>query len=204
MILCVDRSKIDVEPYVQRKVDLEDIMLNCTKYFNDTTEALKHGYVPLDFSTSVRTVHSNLVLQHDVDEGEVRYYTNLSSIPEHVHKGYDLIMFLSSLALMFRVDYKAGFDELMVKNSQFHPIGIYNPDPDVFNPIVYSYVVLKDDCVEEFSKYLKDNSRLVPIQSIKNPTEDRFVVDSNIKALIDTLILIKPKEENEDEQHNND
>ena len=188
MILCVDIKALKTSNEVQKDVNLEDLLANHTEYYTNTEEALKDNFVPLDFCVSVRSMYSNLVLQNDKDE-EKRYYTNLTSIQPFVHNGYDLIMFLASLGLMYSVEYKLGFDKLMTEHSQFSPIGLYNPDPTVINPIIYSHIILSDKGAKELPHYLKDGARFVPI-SVMNENNK-----GNIKALLDTIIEVKEKKD---------
>lgn len=189
MILCIDTKALKTSPEVQREVNLEDLINNHTKYYDDMESALKDNYAPLDFSVSVRTMYSNLVLQIDKEE-EKRYYTNLTNVQPFVHKGYDLIMYLTSIGLMHSVDYQIGFDDLMMKHSQFAPIGVYNPDPLILNPIIYSHVIISDEGAKELPKYLKSDRSMVHISDISSK--------NNIKALLNTIIEVK--EEVKDEQ----
>lgn len=190
MILCVDVKALKSSPDIQKDVNLEDLINNHTKYYYTVEEALKDNYVPLDFSVSVRSIYSNLVLEITKGE-EKRYYTNLTNVQPFVHKGYDLIMYLTSIGLMHSIDYKLGFDELMMKHSQFVPMGIYNPDTLLLNPIIYSHVIISDEGIIELPKYLKTDRQLVHISEVREK--------GNIPALLRTLIELK--EENKDEQH---
>lgn len=188
MILCVDTKALKTAPDVQKDVDLEDILNNHTEYFNSMKEALEDGYVPLDFSVTIRSLYDNSVVEIDKGE-EKRYYTNLTDVQPFMHKGYDLIMYLTSIGLMHNVDYKLGFDELMVKHSQFVPMGLYNPEPTVINPIIYSHVLMSDEGMKDLTKYLKGDRKVVPISDIKEK--------GNIPALLKELIIVKEEETNE-------
>lgn len=192
MILCVNTKALKQSAEVQRDVDLEDLLNNHTKYFDSAEEALESKYVPLDFSVTVRTIYSNLVLQTDKEDKKL-YYVNLTNIQPFMHKGYDLIMYLTSIGIMYNVDYQLGFDDLMVNHSQFQPIGLYNPDPLLLNPIIYSHVIISDDGAKELPKFLKDGVELVPISEIKE--------FGNIPTLLRTLVAVK--EEDKDESSNN-
>ena len=192
MILCIDIKALKQSPDVQRDVDLEDLLNNHTKYFDTVEEAMNDQYIPLDFSVSVRSIYSNLVLEEDRGV-QRRYYTNLTNVQPFIHKGYDLIMYLTSIGLMHNINYDLGFDELMTKHSQFVPIGLYNPDTMLLNPIIYSHVILSDEGAEELSKYLKEDRQLVPISEISDY--------GNVPALLRTLIEVK--EESKDEPSNN-
>ena len=191
MILCVDTTALKTSPDVQKDVNLEDLLNNHTKYYDTVVDAFKDKYTPLDFSVSVRSIYSNLVLQIDKGVEQKRYYTNLTNIQPFMHKGYDLVMYLTSIGLMHSIDYKLGFDELMAKHSQFCPIGLYNPDSAIINPIIYSHVIMSDEGIEQLRQYLKGDSSLVHISDMKSK--------GNIIALLDTLIEVK-KEESENEQ----
>lgn len=196
MILCVDTKALKTSAEVQTNVKLEDIINNHTKYYDSVEEALKDNYVPLDFSVSIRTLYSNLVVEIDAktEDGNDKkmYYTNMSQVQQFIHKGYDLIMYLTSIGVMMNVNYSLGFDEVMLEHSQFVPIGLYNPDPTVINPIIYSHILISDVGAKEFDKYLKKGRRFLPISDMKK--------EGNLYALLDTLIITK--EEDIDEKHN--
>lgn len=195
MILCIDSTALKTSPDVQKDVNLGDLMTNHTKYYETVEEALKDKFVPLDFSVTVRSMYSNLVLMTTKESGN-RFYTNLSQIERFVHKGYDLVMYLTSIGMMYNIDYKFGFDDLMMKHSQFQPIGIYNPNPSVVNPIVYSHIILSDEGAELLPNFLKGDRKLVPISTMKEFSE------GNIQALLDTIIEVK--EDKSDEQCDHD
>ena len=196
MILRVDTKALKTSAEVQTNVKLEDIINNHTKYYDSVEEALKDNYVPLDFSVSIRTLYSNLVVEIDAktEDGNDKkmYYTNMSQVQQFIHKGYDLIMYLTSIGVMMNVNYSLGFDEVMLEHSQFVPIGLYNPDPTIINPIIYSHILISDVGAKEFDKYLKKGRRFLPISDMKK--------EGNLYALLDTLIVTK--EENINEKHN--
>lgn len=196
MILCIDTKTLKTSPEVQRDVNLEDLILNHTKYYDSVEDALKDKYVPLDFSVTVRSMYSNLVLQ--IDKGEQkRYYINLTNVQPFVHNGYDLIMYLTSIGLMHSVEYKLGFDELMVNHSQFQPIGLYNPDSSVTNPIIYTHVILSDEGAEQLPQYLKSDRELVHINDMNEFKK------GNITALLDTIIEVKEEMKDESRSDHN-
>ena len=190
MILCVDIKALKTSEKVQKDIDLEDLLVNHIKYFDNDEEALKEAYVPLDFSVTIRSMYSNKVVQIDAGE-EKRYYINLTQTQEFIHKGYDLVMYLTSIGVMHIIDYAGGFDDLMMKHSQFSPIGIYNPDSAVINPIVYTHIIMSDEGMEELSKYLKCDRSIVGICTINEHKQ------GNLPALLETLIEVKESAENE-------
>ena len=193
MILCVDTKHLKTSDSVQKDLNLEELLKDHTKYFDTVEEALEENYVPLDVSTAIRSMYSNLVVERDTADGK-KYYVNLTNIDKFVHKGYDLLMYLTSIGVMHCVDYKMGFDDMMLQHSQFCPIGIYNPDPSLINPIIIVHIVLSDEGAESLRDYLKGNVKLVPISSIHH--------ENNIRALLDEIIEVKEKIEDEHNDNN--
>ena len=186
-MLCINMKSLKTSAEVQKDIDIEDLLTNHTKYFNNEKEALCSGFVPLDFSTSIRSMYSNLVVQRNI-EGKHKYYVNITDIQPFPHKGCDLMFYLNSINVMSSVNYKMGFDEFMCKHSQFMLVGLYNPDPSLINPIVYSHIVISDEGMKELPQYLKEDREIVSIKDI-----DR---EGNIPAMLDTLILVKERKEN--------
>lgn len=193
LCMYVDKNVLKESNEVQRDIDLEDILLNHTQFYDDKDVALKDGFVPINFSTTVRTVFSNRVVgTKDSNNSKPRYYINLGNVEMFPHKGLDLVMYLTSVALFSIVEYKKGFDDLMM-HSEFQSIGIYNPDPTMVNPIIYSHVYIDDSWEKEFEKYMNTRSAWYDISEVKK----HFPL--NLKALIDTLLIVNKKEDNEDE-----
>lgn len=194
MILCIDTKSMKCAYEVQKNIKLEELLTKHTKYFDSVEEAVKENHVPLDFAVSVRTVYTNKVMQ--IDRGDAcLYYTNLSEIQKFIHKGIDLIMYLASIGLLHSVDYRFGFDECMSKYSTFQCIGLYNPDPDVLNPIVYSHIIISDEGAEELQTFFKEEVSFVPIESIKR--------QGNVPALLDEFIILNEEDEENAEHDNN-
>ena len=182
MILCVDSTSIKEDMKVQSKVKIEDILLNHTKYYDSEEEAVKDKYVPLDFCTSVRSIYSNEVLQIKEKSG-FKYYVNYTNVDRFIHKGLDLVMYLSALGLLQCINYTRAFDELMVKSSTIQPVGLYNPNSGFINPIIYSHVLIEDSGVEVFKTFLKEGCEFVPISDMNS--------EGNITALLDKLLIVK-------------
>lgn len=183
MILCIDTQVLKVSSEVSRVANLEDIFLNHTMYCDENE--IPSGYKPLDFYTSMRSMFSNLVVEIDKGE-EVNYYVSQSNIQQCIHRGYNLIMYLTSLSMMESVNYGDGFDELMFKHTHFSLIGLYYDG--VNNPIIYSHIIFSDEGAEELRSYLKKDRKLVHIKDIKS--------QGNIKALLDTFIEVKEENKN--------
>lgn len=190
MILCVDTTVLAMKREVQKDVDLVDLLNNHTQYFETKEQALEEGYVPLDFSVSLRSMYTNKVLQRQTESG-VRYYVNMSQVERFIHKGEDLIMYLSSLGLLQCLDYKAGFDELMFQHTQIQIQGLYNPDPAMINPIIYSHVIISDVGVKQLENYLKEGVSIVDIKTMKEHSE------GNIPAMLETIIEVKEEQKDE-------
>lgn len=154
MILCVDIEQLKMLISVQKDVDIDKLLREHTKYFDSEEKALEENFAPLNFVVTVRTAYSNKVLQCTEKEKDIkRYYKALGVTDPLPHKGYDLVMYLTSIGIMHCVDYKLGFDEVMMK-SQFMPIGVINTFP-IANPIIYSQVILEDSTLEGFNSFLK-------------------------------------------------
>ena len=183
MILCIKKNSLPMKFDIIKDIKLGDILVNDTKYFDSVEEARKENYVPLDFAVTVRSAYTNKVLEISVESAK-RYYTNLTNIDVLPHKGYDLVMYLASIGLMHHINYSPTFDDIMLK-SQFDVIGVINHDPEVFNPIVYSQIILEDSTTDEFSMYLKEGRRLVPISEMKER--------GNLVAILDNIIEVKEK-----------
>ena len=194
MILCIDTKSMKCAYEVQKNIKLEELLTKHTKYFDSVEEAIKENYVPLDFAVSVRTVYTNKVMQIE-KEDSCFYYTNLSEIQKFVHKGIDLIMYLASIGLLHSIDYRFGFDECMSKYSTFQCIGLYNPDPDVLNPIIYSHIIISDDGAEELQSFFKEGVSFVPITDMKK--------QGNVPALLDEFVLLEKKEGEENAEYDN-
>lgn len=180
MILCIDIKDLKQSQDIQKDIDLSGLLTHHTKYYYSEEEARKDNYVPLNFCISVRSVYTNLVLQIDKGE-EKRYYNNLKCSQPTIHSGYDLIMYLASIAVMDNIENKSEFDDFMCRHSQFTPIGFYNPEPTLVDPIVYSHIIISDDGVKEFPRFLKSDRRMVSIDEMKNNCE------GNIKPLLDSI-----------------
>lgn len=188
MILCIDTTALKEDPErVQKDLNLTEIMKDHTKYFDSVEEAYKANYAPLDFSVSVRSIYTNLVLEHEESDHKL-YYRNMTNTPEVIHKGYDLIMYMTSIGIMHDVDYKYGFDELMTKHTQFQCVGLFNPKSALINPIIYSHIIISDEGAEALKQFLKTGRKLVPISEMQK--------DGNLIPMLDTLIEVK--EENKD------
>ena len=190
MILCVDLKALRVDPiHVQKDTKIEEILKDHTKYYDTTEEAYADSYAPIDFSVCVRSMYDNTVLQIETD-GKVLYYQNMTNTPPMPHKGYDLVMYMTSIGVLHFIDYKDGFDDVMMKHSQFQCIGIYNPNPDIINPIVVSHVIMSDEGMKDLEKFFKKGVKAVSIKDMQ--------VIGNLKPILDTLVIVK--EEKKDEQ----
>lgn len=192
MILCVDAKALKTSKEVQKAVNLEEIINDHTKYYESVEEALKDNFVPLDFCVSIRSMYDNSVVQTTKEDGVKIPYTNVTNIQPLPHKGYDLIMFVASTCVLSNINYKDGFDELMFKHSQFVPMGLYNIDPRVLNPVIYTHIIMSDEGMKELAQYLKEGREIVNISDLQK--------EGSLYAFLNTLVEVK--EVKEDEQHN--
>lgn len=193
-MLCVEIKAMKTSPEVQKDLNLEDLLLKHTKQYATVGEALNDHYVPLDFAVTLRSIYSNKVMQ--IDEDGAKYYTNVVEVPQYVHKGYDLIMYLASIGVMTNIDYVKEFDEVMMRYSQYQCIGLYNPTPEMINPIIYSHIYIADEGVGEIEKFFKAGRKFVSISEAKQNCE------GCIPAFIHTLIEAKESEENAKHDNN--
>ena len=182
MIACLKKDLLKQNIRVQKNVKLDKV-LESLKYFDTREEAYKEDYVPVCFVTAVRTTYSNLVVEHEVDHLGQKNYVSLNLSQVLPHKGYDLMMFMSSLAVAKIIDCTKQENHKLMFNSQFMPIGIYNPDPGICDPVIYCHVIISDDNSESLSKSLLPGNRLVPIT--------RMTTEGNLRPLLNEIILVK-------------
>ena len=181
MIACVDTNLLNKSKEIQKDINVEKI-ISSIKYFESKEVALKDGFVPLCFATTVRTNYSNLVVQHN-HKGFNKYYVTLHITDPIPHKGYDLVMFMSSVAISKLMDCTQQNTQKLMFNSQFIPLGLYNPDPSICDPILYSQVVVHDDMRNELEYALLEGNTLVPICNIDTL--------GNFTKLVDEIIIVK-------------
>lgn len=187
-MLCIDNKAIKSSLTIQKDIDLDSLLRKSTDYFCSREEAYEKGYSPLTFATSIRSIYSNLVLRKEVSEEEVLYYTVLGNVQPYIHKGADLIMYLTSLSVVSCFNYTPAFDLLMAK-STFSLMGFYNPEPLCIDPIVYSHVILSDNIIEDISYMLKPEYSFVPISEIGS------IPTNCMTALTDTLINVRKEKD---------
>lgn len=189
LVLCVKKSDMEMSVDLQ-KDNLVDVLTGA-KYFEE--KEIPEDYVPLDFAITIRSTYTNkVVLCTHSDSNSERCFFNLTKIPYVIHKGFDLVMFISSIAVMKMCDQtKAPLVANVMMKSKFDIIGLLNLDPEVFNPIVYSHVILEDDTVEVFESLLAEGFRIVPISDL--PEHENF------RAFKESLILCKNEGGTKDE-----
>lgn len=188
-MLCVDLSALKTDrEHVQRAVNLADIIDTHTRPFPTTEEAASANYAPLSMCISVRSMYDNTVVATDLGHKTV-YYTNMTNIGDFPHRGEDLIMYVSSLAVLKQCEFSVALEEVMTRHSQFQPIGLFNPDPGLIDPMIYSHVILSDEGMKLLEPCLKPGLSVVPIIDIKP--------EGNLKPLLDTLIIVKEESPHE-------
>lgn len=187
-ILCIKKSLLKKSPYLQKEDDtIKEVIESFT--FIEESE-IPEDYVPLDVAITIRSAYTNrVVLCTHSDSNEERCFLNLTKIPQVPQKGYDLLMFISSIAVMKMCDQSRAREvgEVMM-HSKYDFMGILNLEPDLINPILYSHVILEDTTVEAFEPLLAEGFRLIPIADIPE--------HGNFKAMKESLIICK-EEENE-------
>ena len=192
--LCVEKKAIEVSGKIQKNINLTDILLNHTEYFDDNSAEVCSGeYVPLSVCISVRSLYTNKAIKRVTRKGLTRYYVNITELAPVKHKGYDWLMYYASIAFSRMVNINSELNNIMAKYSQFQPIGLYNPDPNVLNPMIYCHIIIKDDGIYDLEKLLKSEYSLVDIEEVKKLPYD------NIQELVDSFIILKNKEEESNE-----
>lgn len=188
-MLCVDLTKLRTDPEnVQKDVDLVEIINDRTRQYPSEEEAAKAFYAPLSFSVSVRSMYDNTVIGSRHRQGYTLYYTNLSHIGDFPHKGYDLVMYITSLAILNICNFSTDLERVMTQHSQFQPIGLFNPDPGTFDPMIYSHVILSDEGMKLLEPCLKPSYVVEKISEMKHYR--------NFEPLLRTIFEVTKKEEN--------
>jgi len=184
-----------MEDKVQKDVDIDRLMENSCKYFDNISEAFDRGYLPLRVFTIIRTAYTNKVVQYRSTELEIpyvyhySYHKDTSEIPKLVHTGMDLIMYLSSVDIISTVRYhNTEFHEIM-RHSKFVPTGLLNNRYSY--PAICSQIVLADNTADSYAELLRPEHSLVPISDMHLPV---FEDNPTIRAICDLIINVKPEE----------
>ena len=177
---------LSISNAVQKDIQLGGLLDNGTKHFNSIEDALNEGYVPLNFSVVLRSSHSNKVLRSKTEEGLYLYYTNILDAGLLIHRGYDLLMYLSSIGVLMNVNYTPEVDNIMLKCSQFQPIGLCYDG--IIDPIILSNVILTDEGIDLLEPFLKEGREVVSLDVMKNEN------GGNIQALLNEIKEVKINE----------
>lgn len=169
-------------PDVRRDIDVQRILTENVKSFNYCKEKIEPGYVEFGTAISVRSMYDNTVLAYHY--GDITSYHRREVFVGYAlpHRGLDLLMYMSSLALIDSVVYTKDVDRIMFQHSQFQPIGLYYPDKTC-TPLFYSHLILSDQGMKLLEPHLKPEVTVVPIQYIPH--------QGYPSALRETLIIVK-------------
>lgn len=186
LILCVKSDMMERMNKVQKNIKLEEI-INSGSYM-DIKDCADNGYIPLTVGVTIRDLETNKVLVKR--DGDIkRTFIYLENINPLIHKGYDLIMYLSSVgvtSLLKDKNQMINFSCVMAK-SVFDVNGLlwmkHNEEPNciLLNPMVMTTIFVDS---KELSKYLIPHWKFENIADIK--LEKGF-----IKCIIDDLIEMK-------------
>lgn len=162
--MCLKRNTLPQSLEVQKNILLIEVLkdLEC---FNTREEAYKKGYVPVNFVTVIRTLYSNLVVEHEAKKGR-EYFISLNLEGKVLHKELDLLAFMSSIAVMKVFDFSDSRCIEAMLHSRLVFRGVYNPDLSICDPIFFCYVILGDDTVDTLNELILQGNMLVPIQDI--------------------------------------
>lgn len=194
-VLCIKKDLLNKSPQLQKDTDTIKTVLDNLTYIEESE--ISEEYVPLDIAITIRSSYTNkVVLCTHSDSGKERCFFNLTKIPQLPQKGYDLVMFISSIAVMKMCDQTRAREvgDVMM-HSKYDFMGMLNLEPDLINPILYSHVILEDSTVEAFESLLVEGFRLIPIADL--PEHGSF------KAMKDSLIICKEEEDEKSESNNN-
>lgn len=191
LVFSIDTKHIEAKEGLQKDLKLEDLLLNHCKYVED-----EEGYVPVDFANSIRSIYTNKVMtQHvkslDEEEEYDRAYQYRGTTDVLPHRGYDLVMFMSSVLCMQSVkpEHWRTFEQVMMQ-SQFMPVGLlYTPFMQSMgmNPVIYTHTIIRDEDVDNFSTCLADGYKMVNLCDV-NPHR-------HFKELLDSLMILKGEED---------
>ena len=191
-ILCIEKSVLKGMKGLTKDIPLEKYLLENTDY-KEVDVDWSDTYIPLTFSTTVRSMYSNKVVYKvlkNKDNQDYRvYYESLTEIEPIIHKGYDLVMFLSSIAVqkMIKAEAQQTLGEIMCA-STFSVRGLrYVEDAGVIRPIVYSQIVISDEAFERFEKILDHEHGACSIE------EMRENIHGNLYDLLDDIVIVKEK-----------
>lgn len=195
-VMHIKREAIEESPDIQKDIDIEKLVDNSIMYYDDKEVAHKDGYVPVNLLLIVRTTYSNRVLCFKDDSKGCIPYIISKDLRMYPHKGVELIMYLCSLAIFNRVNYREGFDDLML-HTEFQVNGIYNPNMGFIAPMFVCTIYLDDNFEDEFMSFCKDKVEWCDISTIKS-SQNRNI----LRGIVDSIVVAK-KEDKKDEHDNN-
>lgn len=156
---------------LQRGINIDEILSSSNLVFEKPSSASK-ALSPLRFAVTIRTEYSNLVVVQETDvRSTMPYFVRLEE-GNIEHTGYDLINYENAMAILNDVvdvgvgEERDNFNGLMFSKTVPQVIGLYYPNLSKGNPYFYSHIILKDDAVDEFAKYLKEGVRFVQINDL--------------------------------------
>lgn len=198
-ILCVLKDSLKESPHMQKQKAVLDV-LNKVEFF--PTESIPDEYVPVSFATTLRTACTNLVVENISPMEVVKlppYSSNKNFVEEHTrytyakflsltdttidYKGLDLLMYMSGLAVNCYFDTTSPEASPLVMTSQFLPIGLYNPDMGLCNPIFYSQVIFNDGLNFKLKDVLYEGNCLVPISEMHK--------ENNLPEILKQIVIVK-------------
>lgn len=185
-VLCVNKEDLSNICGLKKDIALEKLLRERTLYF-PIEEIRENGkYIPLDFCTTVRSMYSNKVVYYKSKEGYRSYYMTLEDDGSTIHTGYDLVMYLSSVAIrrMVKDDCIDKLAEIMANHSTFTVRGIRYRYVFV-KPIIYSQIVLEDKAFGDLEAILTEDFGTCTIKEMRERAE------GNVTDLLDDIIEVK-------------
>lgn len=195
-VMYVKTKDLKVSSEIQKDVDVKRIFSDSIKYYDNEKRAQKDGYTKAGLLLIVRTVYTNKVLCFsDKDKGSIPYIISKDIAP-YPHKDLDLLMYLSSISLFNRVEYREGFDEVMLY-SEFQFNGVFNPNIDFIIPLFVCTIYLDDSRESDFLTFCKDSVEWVPISTVKSAHNCNV-----LGGIINSLTEVIKKEDSKDDKCN--
>ena len=182
MIIALDPKNFKVlAKEVDKKFKVEEMLENC-KYFNNSSEAIEEGYLPITLGISIRTTFTNKVVEFERD----CYVKTASDVFDDRYDLdlYNLIEKIGKITFgCLKHNFKVGM--FMVEYSFLDVIGLYHEEGSD-EVILLAHVIISDTGLSVLEENLKEGVKLVNISDMSYANDN-----SNLLA---TLVEVKDDE----------
>ena len=181
MIIAVNPKNFKVLTVeIDNKVKIEDMLEN-SKYFNSSLEALKEGYLPVTIGVSIRTTFTNKVVEFEKD----CYVKTASDVFDDRYDLdlYNLIEKIGKITFgCLKHNFKVGM--FMVEYSFLNVIGLYHEEGSD-EVILLAHVIISDTGLSVLEENLKEGVKLVNIRDMSYASNDSPVLLSTLVEVND-------------------